>query len=52
MEFLGSKTGLEMELEYGKFHVELYSQSGMQGGFPALIKMYVQNRYSDLRLFP
>ena len=25
-----------MELEYGKFHVELYSHSGIQGGFPTL----------------
>ena len=36
MEFLGPKRGLGMELEYGKFHVELYSHSGIQGGFPTL----------------
>ena len=37
MEFLGPKRGLGMELEYGKFHVELYSHSGIQGGFPTLL---------------
>ena len=36
MEFIDPKIGLGMELEYGKFHVELYSHSGIQGGFPTL----------------
>ena len=36
VEFLGPKKGLGMELEYRKFHVELYSHSGIQGGFPTL----------------
>ena len=37
MEFLHPKRGLRMELEYGKFHVELYSHSGIQDGIPTLV---------------
>ena len=37
MEFCGPKKGLGMELEYGKFHAELYSHSGIQGGFLVLV---------------
>ena len=36
MEFIHLKVGLGMELEYGKFHAELYSHSGIQVGFPTL----------------
>ena len=34
--FAAKKKELGMELEYGKFHEELYSHSGIQGGFPTL----------------
>ena len=35
MEFCDPKKGLGMEFEYGKFHVEIYSDSGIR--FLALV---------------
>ena len=43
MEFFDAKQGLGMELEYEKFRVELYSQSGIQDGFPTLLVIAVVN---------
>ena len=36
MELLDPNQGLVTELEYGTFHVKLYSHSGIQGGSPTL----------------